>query len=194
MDSGDERGHGEIGGEMKKLILLMILFLSIQTHAAEQAYVNSDVGVNLRAAHSEHGAVIEVIPYASSVMVFREYAGDDRTWSKIEWDGRSGWVASEYLQPENPLNEMTYMGVWRITAYAYTGYQCANGNYPTVGYTIACNSLPFGTRVYIDGIGFRTVEDRGPDYMGDAWCDLYLGDEAECWAFGNQYREVWVIE
>lgn len=194
MDAGDERGADKIGGEMKKLILLMVLLLPIQTYAAEPAYVNSDVGVNLRAAHSEQGAVIEVLPFATSVMVFREYAGSDRTWSKVEWDGRSGWVASEYLQPENPLSSMDYKGVWRITAYAYTGSPCANGNYPTADYTIACNSLPFGTRIYIDGIGFRTVEDRGPDSMGDAWCDLYLGDEAECWAWGNQYREVWVIE
>ena len=178
---------------MKKLILLIVLLMSIQTHAADRAYVNSDVGVNLRAAHSEQGAVIEIIPFASGVMVFREYAAPDRTWSRVEWDGRSGWVASEYLQDSNPLDSMTYMGVWRITAYAYTGSPCANGNYPQTGYTVACNSLPFGTRIYIDGIGFRTVEDRGPDSMGDTWCDLYLGDESECWAFGNQYLEVWVI-
>ena len=179
---------------MKKLILLITLLLAMQTDAAEPAYVNSDVGVNLRAAHSEQGAVIEVLPFATSVMVFREYAGNDRTWSRVEWDGRSGWVASEFLQPENPLSEMTYMGAWRITAYAYTGSPCANGNYPTAGYTVACNSLPFGTQIYVEDVGFRTVEDRGPVSLGSEWCDLYLGDYNSCVQWGSQQKRVWRVK
>ena len=88
---------------------------------------------------------------------------------------------------------MAYMGTWRVTAYAYTGNPCANGNYPETGYTIAHNSLPFGTKVFIEGVGFRTVEDRGPEWLGEEWCDLYLGDTAECVQWGNQYRKVWVM-
>ena len=87
---------------------------------------------------------------------------------------------------------MTYMGEWHITAYAYTGSPCANGEMPEAGRTVACNSLPFGTEVYIDGVGFRTVTDRGPDSMGSEWIDLYLGDHDECVQWGSQYRKVWV--
>lgn len=86
------------------------------------------------------------------------------------------------------------IGTWRITAYAYTGSPCANGNYPTTGYTIACNSLPFGTQVYIEGVGYRTVEDRGPEWLGSYWCDLYLGDVSECIQWGDQYRDVYIVE
>ena len=89
---------------------------------------------------------------------------------------------------------MIYMGEYQITAYEWTGYPCANGNYPEEGYTAACNSLPFGTVVYIEGIGYRTVEDRGADWHSDQWIDVYMGDVWTCNQFGVQYLEVWVVE
>ena len=89
---------------------------------------------------------------------------------------------------------MIYMGEYQITAYEWTGNPCANGNYPTPGYTVACNSLPFGTVVYIEGVGYRTVEDRGASWHSDQWIDLYLGDVLECFHWGVQYLDVWVVE
>lgn len=87
--------------------------------------------------------------------------------------------------------EPTYLGVYEITAYEWTGNPCANGNYPTEGYTVACNDLPLGTVVYIDGVGERVVEDTGGGGYG--WMDLYLGDVDACFEWGRQYREVWII-
>ena len=86
------------------------------------------------------------------------------------------------------------MGVYEITAYEWTGNPCANGNYPTEVYTVACNSLPFGTVVYIEGIGYRTVEDRGADWHSPTWIDLYLGDVDACYSFGRQYLNVYIVE
>jgi 3D (Asp-Asp-Asp) domain-containing protein len=37
----------------------------------------------------------------------------------------------------------------------------SSGTQLTVGRTVAANNLPFGTRVFIQGIGWRVVEDRG---------------------------------
>lgn len=91
-------------------------------------------------------------------------------------------------------NGLVYLGVYEITAYEWTGNPCANGNYPTEGYTVACNSLPFGTVVYIEGIGYRTVEDRGADWHSSTWIDLYLGDESACYSFGRQYLNVYIVE
>lgn len=98
----------------------------------------------------------------------------------------------EIYQEENDYG-MTYIGVFEITAYEWTGNTCANGNYPTVGYTIACNALPIGTQVYIEGIGYRTVEDRGATWHSDNWLDLYLGDISSCYSFGRQYLEVYIV-
>lgn len=84
------------------------------------------------------------------------------------------------------------LGHYTLTAYEWTGNTCANGEYPSKGYTIACNSLPLGTRVYIEGYGFYTVEDRGG--MADNVIDIYLGDYDECIEFGVQEADVYLIK
>lgn len=62
-----------------------------------------------------------------------------------------------------------------------------------IGCGIACNSLDFGTQVYIDGVGIRTVDDRGPQWLGSEWCDLYLGEHDACVQWGDQTRKVWRV-
>lgn len=88
----------------------------------------------------------------------------------------------------------TYLGVYQFTAYEETGHNCANGNYPTVGYTVACNSLPLGTVIYIEGYGIRVVEDRGASWHSSNWMDLYLGDYNSCMQFGTQSLNVYLVE
>lgn len=99
-----------------------------------------------------------------------------------------------YVEPETNEDGWIYLGTFEMTAYEWTGYTCANGNYPTEGYTVACNSLPLGTRVYIDGVGYRTVEDRGASWHADNWMDLYLGDVSACMQWGIRYVSVWIVE
>lgn len=91
-------------------------------------------------------------------------------------------------------NGLIYLGEYEITAYEWTGNPCANGNYPTEGYTAACNSLPFGTVLYIEGVGYRTIEDRGAEWHSDFWVDVYMGDEWTCNQFGRQYLNVYIVE
>lgn len=100
----------------------------------------------------------------------------------------------EMVDAEEEEAGMIYLGAFDLTAYCWTGYPCANGNYPATEYTVACNSLPLGTTVYIEGIGYRVVEDRGAEWHADNWMDLYLGDEASCWEWGVRTRDVWVVE
>ena len=71
------------------------------------------------------------------------------------------------------------------------GNPCANGNYPTEVLTIASNTLPIGTRVYIEGIGERTVEDTGG--MPGNVIDIYMGDPGTCVQFGRQSGAVYII-
>ena len=92
---------------------------------------------------------------------------------------------------ENTPEGMTYLGDYQLTAYEWTGNPCANGNYPTEGYTIASNTLPIGTRVYIEGIGERTVEDTGG--MPENVIDIYMGDPGTCVQFGRQSGAVYII-
>ena len=95
-----------------------------------------------------------------------------------------------YEEPAAPSG-MTYIGTFYCTGYVATGNACANGNYPTVGYTIASNSLPMGTTVYIDGLGNRVVEDTGG--MPNSVIDVFVGSVDEAYAITGNY-EVYVYE
>ena len=91
-----------------------------------------------------------------------------------------------------PATNYTYLGSYELTAYEWTGRACANGNYPTSGYTVACNSLALGTRIYIEGYGEYVVEDRGG--MSSNVIDVYLGDYNSCVQFGRKTADVYIIE
>lgn len=84
----------------------------------------------------------------------------------------------------------TYLGTYQLTAYEWTGSPCANGNYPTCNYTVACNSLPLGTHIYIEGYGDFVVEDRGG--MSNNVIDIYMGDVSTCLQFGRRSASVWL--
>ena len=87
---------------------------------------------------------------------------------------------------------MRLLGTYQLTAYEYTGNACANGNMPTRDYTVACNSLPLGTKIYIEGYGDYVVEDRGG--MAGNVVDVYLGDYNECIQFGRRSANVYIYE
>lgn len=97
---------------------------------------------------------------------------------------------AEPEQPSEPAG-MTYLGSYWITGYTATGSVCANGNYPSSGYTAACNSLPMGTVVYIEGIGTRVVEDRGG--MASNVIDVFVDSTSDAYAITGTY-DVYIVE
>lgn len=102
-------------------------------------------------------------------------------------------VARSELNKPTPTPEPTgmhYYGTCRITFYAPTGNATASGVMPSVGWTVANGSLPFGTRVLIDGYEY-VVEDRG---VGGDQFDIFVGSESEAVARGLYYTEVYIIE
>lgn len=101
-------------------------------------------------------------------------------------------VASEpELTESSSDTNGSYLGTYKCTGYVATGNPCANGNYPTSGYTVASNSLPMGTRVYIEGIGERVVEDTGG--MSSGTLDVFCDSVDECYALTGNY-DVYIIE
>lgn len=156
---------------------------------AKDAYVNSNNGLRVRSGAGTKYEILTVLQNRTKVKVL----GTSGDWKKIVYGAEHAFVHGDYLIEETENVTGNYLGKWEITAYQWTGFPCANGSYPAVGYTIACNSLPFGTKVYIDGIGERVVEDRGGAYHPDKWIDLYLGDYDSCINFGIQYLDVYLI-
>lgn len=81
---------------------------------------------------------------------------------------------------------------WLITECStYTPYDCgtitATGETVHVG-GVACNFLPFGTVVVIDGVEY-VVNDR----CGiDGCIDIFMESYEEAIQFGRQYKEVYI--
>lgn len=93
--------------------------------------------------------------------------------------------------------ELDLLGEWKITEYCpclicnggYTG--TASGNPMTPGRTVACNSLPLGAEIYVEGYGWRVVEDRGGG--GAQWIDVLVADHEDAQSVeGSSRRKVWV--
>ena len=139
-------------------------------------------GLCVRAQPSTEAPVVAIEPFATQVEGIVEDG-----WLEAE----NGYMKAEWLSEDDPRGES--LGEWRITAYYETGCATASGKYPEVNVTAAHNSLPFGTQIYVEGLGVWEVQDRGPASMGTEWCDLYLGDYSTCVQFGETFREVWLI-
>lgn len=173
---------------VKKILIMLFAVLGAVSVKGEVVYINAPSGLCMRQIPTVESKCVGVLDYGQKVVVV-----DDEPlngWLRLEG---GCYIREEYTQKEDPFEEMELLGTWRITAYTWTGNPCANGNYPTEGYTVACNSLPFGTLVYIEDVGFRTVEDRGPAWLGSEWCDLYLGEYTDCVQWGDQTRKVWRV-
>lgn len=70
----------------------------------------------------------------------------------------------------------------------------ASGVKAIEGITVAMDkSIPFGTKIYIDGIGERIVQDRGGAIKGNR-IDLYFDSHQEALNFGRQTKEVTIMK
>lgn len=87
-----------------------------------------------------------------------------------------------------------------ITAYCHCVKCCgkadgitASGVKATEGVTVAMDkSMPFGTKIYIDGIGERIVQDRGGAIKGNR-IDLYFNNHQEALNFGRKTKQVTIL-
>lgn len=115
--------------------------------------------------------------------------------TELERQRRAAQVAQTYSEPvPEPTSSAPsdgYLGTYRCTGYVATGNACASGVMPESGVTIASNSLPMGTRVYIEGIGERVVQDTGG--MGNGVIDVFVDSTSEAYALTGDY-EVYIIE
>ncbi len=70
----------------------------------------------------------------------------------------------------------------------------ASGELVLEGYTVAADwgVLPNGTKIYIDGIGFRTVRDTGSAIVGNK-LDIYVEDLETALANGRHMAKVYVL-
>lgn len=169
---------------MRKAITTIALTAALAL-TAHGEYVTVKEGLRLRAEPNTNSEVIETIPFATEVT----------GTVKDGWmHTANGYLKASYLAEENPLDQYEYCGSWLTTAYTHSGNACFNGEYPEPNYTIAANSLPIGTEVFIENVGFRVVQDRGPASMPCEWLDLFVDSYEEAVAWGEQHHEVWIAK
>lgn len=91
-------------------------------------------------------------------------------------------------------NSKVYLGEFTCVAY-YTGNITSTGTKPTVGRTIAVDPkvIPYGSKVYIEGIGYRIAEDCGGGIKGNM-IDIYMSTYNECIQHGRRKLKVYLIK
>lgn len=108
-------------------------------------------------------------------------------------------TATPTSNTDKPKEGMRYLGTYKITGYDTCVKCCgksdgitASGTQATVGRTCAApKNIPFGTKLYIDGIGERIVEDRGG--FADNVIDVLCEDHATCYAITGWY-DIYIME
>jgi 3D (Asp-Asp-Asp) domain-containing protein len=128
-------------------------------------------------------------------------------WVPVYYKGNLGYVYATYLtQTAKPLSECTqtiYQSYCRITGYdlcmrccgkapGSSGYGItASGTYAQAKRTVGMKGHPYGTRIYIEGLGYYIVEDTG--YIGYNHVDVYCNNHSECYGV-NGYRNVYIVK
>ena len=89
--------------------------------------------------------------------------------------------------------QMTFYSEMEMTAYVATGNPCADGVYPEVGWTVACNDPNLWHKtIFIVGYGTRYVHDTGG--MSSNVIDLFVSTESEAYEIGRRDVEVYIID
>lgn len=103
-----------------------------------------------------------------------------------------------YYRPKNNRSlrvreDKQDIGVYELTAYIETGSPCADGVYPQVGYTAACNDPALWHHwIRIEGYGNYYVHDTGG--MASDVIDIFMGSYDEAIQFGRREAEVYIID
>ena len=100
--------------------------------------------------------------------------------------------------------KLAYLGEFKITYYCCETHPhicnsggsglTATGTTVTPGRTIAVDphTIPYGTKVYIAGTGWRTAEDTGGAIKGNV-IDVAVSTHDEAMSLGVQYKDIWVL-
>lgn len=194
---------------MKKIIsillttsLLSTIFcfnVSAWTGSWDDSYIyQANSYVNVR---SEPNANSTIIGNLSKNMIIPGLAAENN-WVLVNYYGYVGYVYASYLtQTAKPLdgtNQMIPIGTCRLTGYdacirccGKTNGITASGTYAQANRTIGMKGYPYGTRVYIEGLGYYIVEDTG--YLGYNHVDVFCNNHTECYAITG-YRNVYIVK
>lgn len=169
-------------GLMKSIIGFVISFLFVllfsmgSSFAAEEVVLESPTEYLLRTGlaitNYAYNNMDDIIPTSSDTVV----SIDGPELFPLEEKNEEEIIQEEVVDTSNWV---LYRNDCRLTYYGMgedengKGYAGLGTRGPlTPGKTIASNTLPYGTTVYIEGLGFRTVEDSGSHHLNDGHIDV----------------------
>jgi len=104
--------------------------------------------------------------------------------------------------PQTGGQSIKVLSLGAFTLRAYTQYTSSNklpsktatGTIPLSGRTVAVDPriIPYGTKIYIEGVGERIAEDTGASIKGRQ-LDVFLPTVDHCRNFGVQTRDVRIV-
>lgn len=196
---------------MKKIlymtVIVLILVMSFTTVNAnyEKCYVTAS-NLNCRIKPNTNSSIITTYSKGTELQII----GTEGKWWQV-YDGNiQGWCYSTYLKTDKPeiLNNQIetigkYLGNFKVSYYtcstkenggsAYT----AKGNRlsDVVGICIAADPkvIPYYSKVYIKGIGYRTVLDCGGAIRGNK-IDVLVRNSSDIPSCGIHYADVYLVE
>lgn len=145
-----------------------------------------------------------------SAILFNEYHSREILISELEENVIS---LSERIKKEDSVkNIVTYAGKFTITSYCSCEKCCgewaknrpmlenreivitSSGSIAEQGITIAVDPdvIPYGTKLYIEGIGIRVAQDTGKVIKGNR-LDVYYDSHEEAQNEGIYSRDVWIL-
>lgn len=131
-----------------------------------------------------------------SIIVRAKELWSENHTKKVELETQLAQIAEKL----EILAKYKYVGVFKLTGYCNCSKCCghssgktASGTYPVEGRTVAASKqFPFGTKLYIEGLGEYIVEDRGG--FASNVIDMYSNTHSGCYrAEYNQSVRVYVI-
>lgn len=163
------------------IVALVALSLILGSVVTARAATSEDVGIRWWRMNKAH----------EGAEIARALGGDNA--AALAYFGAQWTIANNerkeleaQVTPE-PTQKMEYLGNYQLTAYEYgTGPNSYNGKSQTLNHTVASDSIPSGTWIYIEGYGEYYVEDSG---VGNPYTiDIFMGDPATCRQFGRKFN------
>ncbi len=188
---------------MRQLIKLIIVYIIVLFVLAETAIILESDKRNISNLSAENVALQQKVSELQSTV---DKLTEENTQLKTQQ------TKHIEAQKTNRGDERGEHRIMEITAYDLSVESCGKApNHPLYGITAsgkhveewntiaAGPELAFGTKVYIPYFkdkpngGIFTVHDRG-SAIKNGCIDVYIVDSEECWRFGRQKLEVWVLE
>ena len=198
--------------KLKKCVMIAVtgvVLTATVTAGAMAANVTATTSVNVRAGAGNSYKVVTVLKQGQTVST----SGSSGNWTKVTANGKTGYVYNKYLSSSasgstsTASNKQTssssqsassgskrYMGNFKLTFYAGDS-TTASGRSPRVNHTIAADTslLPMYTKVYIEGWGTYTVEDRGGAIKGKK-IDIFVSSNSVARKYGVKYADVYIVK